>query len=114
MWVFTKNGFFSAVQNFKNPDLIHVRARFKGDLERLCEEYGVAPEVVSTPGNDYPFRMDFTREKWAEIMSEEARRIDYPNFKNAVHFAEGASLCRNNAYLSVWEVLKYHTNGSRK
>ena len=109
MWVFTKTGFFSAVQNNQDSSLIHVRARFKGDLE-----YGLDPDVKSTPENDYPFRMDFTREKWAEIMSEEARRIYYPNFKNAVHSAEGASLRRNNAYLSVWEVLKYHTHGSRK
>ena len=37
MWVFTKTGFFSAVQNNQDSSLIHVRARFKGDLEKLCK-----------------------------------------------------------------------------
>ena len=37
MWLFTKSGFFSAVRHSAKPDTIHVRSRFAGDLERLCQ-----------------------------------------------------------------------------
>ena len=72
MWLFTKHGFFSAVQNWDDASLIHVRARFQGDLEKLCEAYGVEPKVVSLPDADYPYRMDSDREKLAEIAKNDA------------------------------------------
>ncbi|MBQ9874488.1 MAG: hypothetical protein IJM30_08485 [Thermoguttaceae bacterium] len=106
MWLFTKRGFFSAVQNCDDSKLIHVRARFKGDLERLCEAYRLEPSVASVPGADYPYRMDFPRETWASIVKSEAEEIDYPNFKNAVH--EGTD--RDAAYMSVWFELKKRQN----
>ena len=106
MWIFTKHGFFSAVQNANNSNLIHVRARFKGDLERLCKTYGVAPKVVQIPGTDYPYRMDFLRELWSEIVKKESEAVDYTNFKNAVH--DGTS--RDAAYLNVWAALRRAQN----
>ncbi|MBP5621773.1 MAG: hypothetical protein J6X44_07145 [Thermoguttaceae bacterium] len=102
MWLFCKQGFFSAVQNFDDSNLIHVRARFKGDLERLCKTYDVEPKVVSLAGTDYPFRMDFERGKWAEIVKSEAESIDYENFKNAVH--DGTR--RDLAYMDVWDAMR--------
>lgn len=102
MWLFCKSGFFSAVQHFENPGIIHVRARFEGDLERLCKAHNVAPEVNVTPGNDYRFRMDFDRKTWAEIVSSEAESIDYPNFKNVVH--DGTS--RDRAYMNCWSAMR--------
>ncbi len=102
MWLFCKHGFFSAVQNFNDSNLIHVRARFKGDLERLCKTYDVEPKVVGIPNTDYPFRMDFERAKWAEIVRSEAESIDYENFKNAVH--DGT--LRDSAYMGVWNVMR--------
>ncbi len=105
MWIFTKNGFFSAVEHFDDSNLIHVRARFRGDLERLCAERGVAPNVVETPSNDYPFRMDFERSVWREIVADEAGAVDYSNFKSAVR--DGTP--RDRAYMNVWAALR---NGS--
>ena len=101
MWLFCKEGFFSAVQHKDDPGLIHVRARFAGDLEKLCEHNGLEPRVVETPDGDYRWRMDFAREDWIEIAAREAREIDYCNFKNAVH--DGTP--RDRAYLRVWSVM---------
>lgn len=98
MWLFSKSGFFSAVQNFNDSNLIHVRANFKGDLERLCTIYGIEPNVKRVPGSDYTFRMDFTRDQWDKILLGEARAIDYPKFKPAVH--DGTK--RDSAYLKVF------------
>ena len=102
MWLFTKHGFFSAVQNHNDANLIHVRARFKGDLEKLCKTYGVTPRVVNTPHSDYPYRMDFNRISWMEIVKCEAVTIDYTDFENAVH--DGTK--RDAAYKDVWATLK--------
>lgn len=103
MWLFCKSGFFSAVQHAENPSLIHVRARFEGDIERLCEVNGIRDVAVEhTPGNDYPYRADFPRSVWAEVVSREASVIDYTNFKNAVH----DSTSRDQAYMAVWASLR--------
>ena len=50
MWLFTKNGFFSAVSNRHDPTKIHVRSQFKGDLEKLINRYWYVPEN-HTAGN---------------------------------------------------------------
>ena len=35
--VFTRDGFFSAVQHFEQPDTILVRGRVESDLQKLCD-----------------------------------------------------------------------------
>ena len=102
MWLFTKSGFFSAVRHSAKPDTIHVRARFAGDLERLCRAHGVQPCVKATPRGDYRWRMDFKRGEWARIAAEEAQAIDYTNFKDAAH--DGT--VRDDAYMEVWSDLR--------
>ncbi len=102
MWIFTKNGFFSAVEHLGRPGFLLVRARFQGDLERLCAAHGVEPDVRETPDADYRFRMDFARDAWAAIVRDEAAAIDYPNFKAAVH--DGTP--RDAAYMGCWGALR--------
>jgi hypothetical protein len=35
MWIFCESGFYSIVQHEDDPNTLIVRARIKGDLERL-------------------------------------------------------------------------------
>jgi len=77
--------------------------RFVGDLERLCTAHAVAPKVAHTPGNDYPYRMDFSRALWARIVQAEAEAIDYDNFKDSVHGMRS----RDIAYMSCWAALRH-------
>ena len=106
MWLFCKSGFFSAVQHKECSDLIHVRARFEGDLESLCAIHGIdGVTVTHTPDNDYPYRADFPREDWRDICLREADAIDYTNFKNEVH--DGTS--RDPAYMAVWAAMRRHS-----
>ena len=109
MWLFCKSGFFSAVRHLEKPETVHVRARFKGDLERLCAKHGIAPAVEVTPTGDYRFRMDFALVDWARIASEEAMDIDYTNFMAAVHDGTG----RDGAYLGAWAALRRGQEGGR-
>lgn len=106
MWIFCQSGFFSAVQHYDNADIIHVRARFAGDIERLCTAHAVSPQVTHTPGNDYPYRMDFSRTLWAKIVQAEAEAIDYDNFKDSVH----GERARDVAYMSCWSALRRAQN----
>lgn len=102
MWLYCKSGFFSAVRHFEKQDTMHVRARFEGDLERLCRAHGVKCAVSVTPDNDYRYRMDFSRKEWSRIVAEEADAIDYGNFKDAVH--DGTA--RDAAYMGAWSAMR--------
>lgn len=105
MWLFCKSGFFSAVQHKECSNLIHVRARFEGDIECLRKIHGINGTVTYTPGNDYPYRADFSREDWIDIVKAEADAIDYENFKNEVH--DGTA--RDLAYMAVWSAMRRHS-----
>ena len=106
MWLFTKYGFFSIVQDRNDSRRVLVRARIRNDLERLlhllddkCD--GEAPEVVEMPDADYAFRIFLDKAAWAKVAKVLANDIDYGNFKNAVHGEPD----RDQAYMEVWSSL---------
>lgn len=86
MWLFTPDGFFSAVQHKDYPNKIMIRTRSKMHAERLVEampQGSVRPEIVETPPPaDYRFRVTVTREEWVYMVGSFAADIDYLNFKN--------------------------------
>ena len=102
MWLFCKSGFFSAVKHNQKKGTVHVRARFKGDLERLFTAHAVRAKVVETPNGDYRFRADVPGSVWRRVVAKEAASIDYTNFKGAVH--DGTE--RDDAYFEVWCAMK--------
>lgn len=81
MWIFCKHGFFSAVQDKSDRRMIHLRARFKGDLEHFAWDNGFVPRVSVTPDADYRYRMTVPRARFERAVAKEAREIDYTNFK---------------------------------
>ncbi len=101
MWLFSQHGFFSAVQNYNNPHLIHVRSNFRGDLERLCFAHGIKPQVFVIKGSEYPFRMDFPRDIWGEVIKREGVQINYSKFQASVQ--DGTK--RDKAYSEIASVL---------
>ncbi len=105
MWLFCKSGFFSAVQHANKPDKILLRARFKGDLENLCDIHLIECQhtIRHTPSCDYAWRMELPKALWAKIVLQEAQIIDYQNFKNEIH--KYGNRNRDNAYNQVWSAL---------
>lgn len=121
MWLFTKAGFFSAVQcSVETPheskvfpkmktgetalDYVSIRARIAGDLERLRADY--APELgptIELPGRDYPYRAYLAKEKFAEALCRAALDIDYGNFKDMITREFGRA--RHDLYAKVWGVM---------
>lgn len=121
MWLFTKVGFFSAVQcSVETPheskqfpkletgetplDFLSIRARVEGDLERLRKAY--APELgptIELPGRDYPYRAYISKEKFAEAMVRAVLDTDYGNFKDMITRVFGR--LRHDLYAKVWSVM---------
>ena len=86
MWIFCKCGFFSAVQHRDNPDILLVRGKFRGDLERLLdrlspEERESCSSVTESPNADAPYQMEMPKHVFAKFVAEISNEIDYGNYK---------------------------------
>ena len=79
MWIFNKDGYFSAVEHRDKPDHLMVRARRKEDIERLAEK--LQAKAAFTPDADYAFRVTVSKSACA---------------------SHGA---RSRAYMDVWTVM---------
>ena len=106
MWLITPVGFFSVVQKASDvaADTLTVRARVRGDLEALREQYlPNLGEVQESKANDYRFRAVAPRADVAAAMANMVNHLQYSNFKNQVAKLQGSA--RAHLYHDVWDVL---------
>ena len=96
MWIFMKEAFLSIVSKDCQPDELLVRARRKGDIERVFPDAA----VERTPGNDYLYRARIKREDMQKALAVEVALIDYPNFKGSVRDNR-----LHSAYGRVWHAM---------
>ena len=101
MWIFTETGFVSAVRNFSEKDKLVVRARDQKSLEGLADYVGL--EIISTPSNDYPYRVFVDDSVFAAWLSKQTMAVDYTNFKDRVHDSRGHDFA--GALMSVWSAM---------
>jgi hypothetical protein len=106
MWVFTLDGFYSAVVHKDDPELVVVRARKREDLVSLRKQ--MAPThltltVLHTPDADYAYRMVMPRQTWSSYLMTTVMDMDYPNFKDAVSRTQGWR--RSALYHDVWAAM---------
>ena len=81
MWICLSDAFFSVVEpDSVGGDVLLVRARRKGDIERVFPGH----EVKRTPGRDYLYRALIQRESVAQVLADQVLKICYDNFKNSV------------------------------
>lgn len=99
MWIFCKDGFFSAVEHRSDDSKVMVRARLKRDITRLAKRFKA--KVIELPNRDYAYRIVIDKTDWATYAANTAAEIDYDNFKNAVH--DGTA--RDHAYMRVWSAM---------
>lgn len=103
MWLFTKHGFYSVVEDRADPRMLIVRARVRQDLVRLLRDAGEKKRVRgirSTRDADYEYRVWLPRSLVAQIAAGAVRAIDYANFKDA--FADKS---RKGKLMQVWTVM---------
>jgi hypothetical protein len=104
MWVFTQYGFFSIVHKDSDEHHLLVRARFRGDLERLRKKEPRLGRTIETEDADYRFRAFIPREAAAELFAGLMRELMYGNFKE--HAAEFLGNAHLAVYHDVWEVTR--------
>ena len=97
MWIQFNNAFLSIVENRDNKLELLVRARVKGDIEKVFPE----ANVFEDDNADYKYRAFISKANVAAKMMLKMTEINYDNFKNSVKEFE-----RKNAYSNVWIELK--------
>ena len=80
-----------------------MRTRDEDDMKRRVAKFAVPVEYRATPRADYPFKMLLAREERARYLSEAARDMDYPSFKDRVTKTIGRD--RHDMYMSVWSIM---------
>lgn len=107
MWIFTKDGFFSAVfdRYCKGGELM-IRSRSKDDLGRLAKKlhgYSDESEILEVEKADYRYRMKISKHEWADYLINCAYDINYADVKENI-IPAGDNL-RKDAYYQVWTAL---------
>jgi hypothetical protein len=93
MWLCLSDAFLSIVTVPGRPEVLKVRSRCPGHIERSFP--GVV--VSCTPGRDYLYRAEISRSDVCEVLSKLVGGINYPNFKDSV---EDTRL--HAAYADIW------------
>jgi hypothetical protein len=105
MWICLNDAFLSIVTDTTQPDHLLVRARRRGDIERVFE----GALVSENTGTDYRYRTCLPRTTVASTVTARIANIDYPNFKSSVTDTE-----RHAAYFHLWGVMyRYQENELR-
>jgi hypothetical protein len=86
----------SIVQHREDPQLLILRGRFKGDVQRFL---GRHVEEIETPNADYRFRAYVPRVDVASALGRTAGTIRYPNFKDSI-----ATRWRKTLAMRVWSM----------
>lgn len=99
MWIHLNDAFLSIVAHLDDEEMLLVRARLAGDIERVFP----AAEVAETPHADYRFRASVRRGEVARVLAARAAAIPYSNFKASIAPEERA---RHDAAMEVWRVMR--------
>lgn len=93
MWLMLNDCFFSIVQKDCGRDEVLVRARRKGDIEKVWPK----AKVIRGELNDYLYRARIAKEEVKRALALEVDRVTYSNFKDSV-----ADPVLHRAYSRVW------------
>lgn len=96
MWILIHDCFFSIVHKDCAADEHVVRARRKGDIEKLWPD----AKVIKLTNADYLFRAVIKKADIIKALSTEIEDIEYDNFKNSVKDDR-----LHDAYATTWASL---------
>ena len=97
MWIQLNNAFLSIVENRKKTTELLVRARVKGDIEKVFPE----ADVFEDNNADYKYRAFISKVIVAEKIMLKVTEINYDNFKNSVK-----EIKRKKVYGNIWAELR--------
>jgi hypothetical protein len=97
MWVMLNDSFLSIVNKDSARGELLVRARRKGDIERIFPK----AKVIKTPNvSDYLYRASIPTKDIIKALEVEVGRIVYSNFKSSVTETD-----LHGAYMKVWDAM---------
>lgn len=98
MWIFFPDAMLSFVAHHDKPEFLMVRARIKGDIDRIFP----GAKVSRTPRADYLYRATVHRERVGRILTDHAATMGYTNVKGAIPAGDDR---RKRAMHDVWQVM---------
>lgn len=106
MWLFTKYGFYSIVQDEKDKAIYKVRARKKADLQELQGNVIEISKgsILQDNQADYRFRIFINQQQLKAIMNHLSNIIDYSNFKDSI-YRNKSQKDKLDSYHKVWDVM---------
>jgi hypothetical protein len=102
MWVFTENGFVSAIRHHSEAGKLVIRARDYKSLKGIANAIGL--DIEPTPGGDYPYRAVADDSAFAAWLSKQVMRIDYVNYKDHMELTRGHDF--TDALHRVWTAMQ--------
>lgn len=110
MWLATKFGFFSVVQNTRLPrsNGYVIRARVKRDLVLLSKAMWPGPVVglITTKDADYRYRLEISQDELRDLMIFLAAEVDYSNFKGMIEKSP-TQKDKLHGYHEMWQQARY-------
>lgn len=103
MWVFTKDGFLSAVQHDDDRSRMRIRARKREHLDNAFPDYEILDMREDDDQHDYRWHLDIARGEWVDYLMDAAMDIDYTS-----HVKEAIAKNDQEFYrvlLRVWSVM---------
>ena len=104
MWVFTKDGFLSAVQHDDRARM-RIRARRRDDLERAFPGTSIIDMAEGGGQFDYRWHLDVARGEWVDYLVESAMEIDYTSHAKEAMTDGGKDRQMYSALLEVWSTM---------
>lgn len=102
MWIVSTNGFISLVQDRKNKDVLHVRARVADDISAHFPD----ATIQVFHGADYRYRALISREEVAAKMFDMINEMSYTShFKDVALRMAPKSAARHTAYYGTWNAM---------
>ncbi len=114
MWIFSRVGFFSVVEDREDPRrrTILVRARVRAHLVAALALVPDDLTIHATPARDYAFRAKLTRPQWRRLAARLADGVTYSNFKGELATSRALPEYQEAAH-RVWELLLNALQGPR-
>ena len=80
MWIFSQKGFLSIVRHTAKPNVLIVRSRFQGHIERIFPKVRVEEDAT----RDYRYRAELPTKEVSKAIAGLVSGIDYDNFKGSL------------------------------
>jgi len=96
MWIFTQDAYITISQDANERDRFMIRARVKGDIEKLFPK----AQVIRMDDADFLFRAFVPKKRVIAVLSRAIGDIEYTSFKGGV-----TDRCRKYFYDQVWSIM---------